>query len=187
MATRVKGKSSVSGFAKQLIAGTDKHLASTAQVMLAGGSFTAAEVTAKLQSLVKLRADVDAAKATTKARLADEKAAMPALRIFMDAYATFVKAAFGTAPDALADFGLHPKTRAQPTVEAKAAAAAKGKSTRAARHTMGSRQRASVKGAVTGIVVTPIVAPQPVETAPSSPTAHATSAGTTAVATPRSA
>src|SRR5579872_6595065 len=123
MATKARGKSGVPTLAMQLIAGTDKHLANTTQVMVAGGSFTPAEVRAKLQSLVKLRSDVDAAKATTQAKLATEKADMPALRTFMDAYATFVKAAFGTKPDVLADFGLHPKTRAPLTVEAKATAA----------------------------------------------------------------
>ena len=64
----------------QLIAGTDKHLSSVTQVMLTGGSFTRAQVTRQLQALVKLRDDVDAAKASTKARLALEKAEAPALR-----------------------------------------------------------------------------------------------------------
>jgi hypothetical protein len=169
MGTKTQGKQSIAALAEQLIAGTNKHLANTAQVMVAGSSFTAAQVTAKLQSLVTLRSDVDAARASTKARLAAEKADMPALRTFMDAFVSFVKAAFGTQPDVLADFGLHPKVRAPLTVEQKTAAAAKRKATRAARHTMGSKQRKTVKGNVTGIVVTPVAAGQPTATAPSGP------------------
>ena len=152
--------------------------------MLVGGSFTPAQVTAQLQALVNLCNDEDVAKASTKAKLAVEKADMPSLRIFMNAFVTFVKAAFGTAPDVLADFGLHPKARTPLTAEAKTAAAAKRKATRAARHTTGAKQKKSVKGAVTGILVTPITAGQPVATAPSGPSASATSTGTTAATTP---
>jgi hypothetical protein len=82
--------------------------------------------------------------ALTQGKLAVEKANMPALRIILDAYVSFVKAAFGTAPDVLADFGLHPKARTPLTVEAKTAAVAKRNATRAARHTtVRSRRRAS--------------------------------------------
>jgi len=184
MVTKVKGKGTVVALAEQLIAGTSKHLANVTQVIVAGGSFTPTQVTEKLQALVKLRNDVDAAKALTKAKLAAEKTDMTSLRIFMDAFVTFVKAAYGTSPDVLADFGLHPKARTPQTVEAKTAAAAKRKATRAARHTMGAKQKKGVKGAVTGIVVTPITAASPTATVPSSPSAPATSTGTTAAATP---
>jgi hypothetical protein len=171
--------------AQKLIAGTNKHLASTTQIMLAGSSFTPAQVTERLQALVNLRRDVETANASTKAKLAVEQANLPALRVFLDAMVTFVKAAFGNAPDVLADFGLHPKATTPLTVEAKAAAAAKRKATRAARHTMGAKQKKSVKGAVTGIVVTPIAAAQPVSAAPTSPSAPAPpSPGATAGPTP---
>jgi hypothetical protein len=179
-----KGKGTAVDLAEKLIAGTNKHLANVTQVMLAGGSFTPTQVTAKLQALVNLRNDVDAAKASTKAKLATEKTDMAPLRIFMDAFVTFVKAAYSTSPDVLADFGLHPKARTPQTVEAKAAAAAKSKATRAARHTMGTKQKKSVKGAVIGITVTPVTAPQPIATEPNSPKTPATSTGTTAVTTP---
>ena len=176
-------KGTVVALARSLIAGTNKHLGSTTQVMLAGGSYTAAQITSKLDQLVRLRTDVDAAKATTTAKLAVEKTDMPALRIFMDALVSFVKAAYGNAPDVLADFGLHPKVVTPLTVEAKAAAAAKRKATRAARNTMGSKQKKSVKGDVIGITLTPVTAAHPVvTTATSSPTAGATSTGATAAA-----
>lgn len=135
------GKASVVDLAKQLIAGTNKHLASTTQVPFSGGSYTPAQIMMQFQAIVDLRAGVDAAKATTKARVASEKADGPALRSLMDAFVTYLKAAFGTQPDVLADFGIHPKARAPLTVEAKAAAAAKRKATRAARHTMGTKQK----------------------------------------------
>jgi hypothetical protein len=173
-------KGNVIALAEQLIAGTNKHLATLSEMKVASGSYTPSQVTAQLQAFATLRKDVDAAKASTKAKLAAEKVEMPARRTFLDAYVSFVKAAFSKSPDVLADFGLQPKkARASLTVEQKAAAAAKRKSTRAARHVMGSKQRKLVSGDVTGVVVTPVTAAkQPVTTtAPASPTAPATSMG----------
>jgi hypothetical protein len=187
MGAKNNGKGQVVAFAKQLIAGADKHLAKTTQVAFAGGSFTPDQITSKLQAIVDLRTGVEAAKATTKAKIAVETADTPALRTFMRAFVSYVKVAYGTSPDVLADFGLNPKARAPLTVEAKAAAAAKRTATRAARHTMGTKQKKAIKGAVTGIVVTPITASSPTVTAPSSPTAPATSTGPTAPTAPHTA
>ena len=146
MTTKQVGKSVVAALAGKLIVGTGKHLAGVTQVLLVGGSYTPAEVTSKLQQIVTLRAGVDAAKAAAKTKLTAEEADMPALRIFMDAYVTYVKAAFGNVPDALADFGLAQKKAHAPlTIEQKAAAAAKRKATRAARGTMGPKQMPQLK------------------------------------------
>ena len=98
-----------------------------------------------------------------------------------------MKVNFSTSPDVLADFGINPKARTPLTVEAKAAAVAKRTATRAARHTMGSRQKEGIKGDVTGVVVTPIAAPSPTVTPPSGPAAPATSGGTTAASSPTAA
>ena len=192
MATKKNnGKGQVVASAKQLIAGTEKRLAKGTQVSFAGGAFTPDQITSELQSIVNLRADVDGANAAAKAKLAAETIAMPALRTFMSAYVAFIKVAYGTSPDALADFGINPKARAQLKGEAMVAAAAKRKATRAARHTMGSKQRLGVKGDVTGITVTPISAtPSTVATpsvGPGSPSAPATSTGTTAATATRTA
>jgi hypothetical protein len=182
MATK-NTKGTVVTLAQQLSAGVQKHLANVPQVMFAGGPFTPAQITSKLQQIVTLRSDVDAAKAQTKAKLAAEEADMPALRTFMGALVSFVKATYGNAPDVLADFGVHPKVRTPLTVEAKAAAAAKRAATRAARHTTGAKQKKAIKGAVTGITVTPVTATQPAVATPTSPTAGATSSGPTAAPT----
>ncbi len=185
MNTRMDDKGQVVAFAKQLIAGANKNLTGTTQFTLLGSSFTPAQLTAKLQSLVNLRADVDTARATARAKLAAEEADAPALRTLMVAFATYVKAAYGSSPDVLADFGISPKARASLTAEAKAAAAVKRKATRAARHTMGTQQRKGVRGTVTGIVVSPIMAATPTATAASHPTALATNESAPAASRPR--
>jgi hypothetical protein len=174
MTSKKNTKSAVADQAKQLIAGTAKHLASVTQVILEGSTYTPADVTNKLTQIVNVRADVDAAKASTKAKLATETTLMPALRTFMAAYVTYVKAAFGSVPDSLADFGMQPrKVPAPATVEEKAAAAAKRASTRAARKTMGPKQKLEVMGDVTGITLTPVTASTHVAptAAPATPTA----------------
>jgi hypothetical protein len=161
MATRIKNKGQVAAAAKQLIAGAEKHLAGATPIALLGSSFTPSQITSQLQTVVTLRADVDASRASTNAKIANEATQMPALRAFMSAFESFIMGAFGSSPDVLADFGTARKARAPITVEAKAAAAAKRASTRAARHTMGSKQKKGIKGDVTGVVVTPITASAP--------------------------
>ncbi len=168
------GKSTEASRAKQLIAGTKKHLANASSLAFGGSTFTPAQVEASIQTLIDLRTGVDDAKAATKARLAAEAAQAPALRILTDAYVTYVKATYGNSPDVLADFGLKPKKVKTPlTIEQMAAAAAKRKATRAARKTMGTKQKKAVKGTITTIVsptpstaATPVVQQSPVASAP---------------------
>jgi hypothetical protein len=166
--------------AEQLVAGTKKHFSNAGSLMFGGGTFTPAQVEASLQAIVDLRTAVDKAKADTKAKVEAEKAQTPSLRSQMAAFVTFVRATFGNAPDILADFGLKPKkARTPPTTETKAAALAKTKATRTARHTMGSKAKKKVKGTVMTIVTAPsstpatpvAVTPSPAASAPATPAA----------------
>jgi hypothetical protein len=184
MATNDRSKSQVAALAGQLIAGTANVLTSTPSVVLLGSSYTPAQIASKLQSIVTLRSDVDAAKAATKAKLAAEASQSPALRDLMVAFESYLRGAYGSQPDVLAQFGLQPKkVRTPATVAAKAVAVAKRAATRVARHTMGSVQKKAVKGDVTGVVVVPVTSASAPTATPSSPTAPATSGGNQA-ATP---
>jgi hypothetical protein len=149
--------------AGRLIAGIGKRFANVGALTFAGSTLTPAQVTDKLNQLVALRNDVNVARANLKVKVAAEQASAPSLREFMLLFVAFVKASFAGLADALGDFSLQPKkARAPRTTEEIAAANAKRKATRAARGVMGSKQRKNVKGDVTGVTVTPIVAPQPV-------------------------
>ncbi|HEX8796565.1 MAG TPA: hypothetical protein VF765_36695 [Polyangiaceae bacterium] len=181
--TQLKGKGKEAALAEQLIAGTQKHLATLTQVIVDGSAYTPAQAEAQLQAFANLRNDVDTARAALKAKLVDETAKAPGLRAFLVAYIQFVMAAFGSSPDVLADFGLQPKkARAPLTTEQKAAAAAKRAATRKARGTTGKRKKLAVTGNVTGVQITPITtaaASTPAQTAPStSAESPATTAGT---------
>jgi hypothetical protein len=101
----------------------------------------------------------------------------------MKALVQMVQAAFGTQVDVLADFGLDPKKAPAPlTTEQQAAALAKRTATREARGTKGTKAKQGIKGAVTGVVMTPVVAGPPV-VQPTTPAA-APSTGTAATGTP---
>jgi hypothetical protein len=142
--------------AEQLIAGTKKHFPTTGSLVFGGATYTPAQIEASLQTLIDLRAAVDAAKATAKAKVAAEKTQSTPARTLMAAFEAFVKVTFGNAPDVLADFGLTPKKVPTPlTPQEKVVATAKRAATRAARHTMGKVQKKAVKGTITTIVTPP--------------------------------
>jgi hypothetical protein len=161
--------------AEQLAEGTQKHIGATTPVLVAGGTFTSVQIVAQLNSLTALRAAVDSAKSALRARLADERSKAPTLVAFLQAYEGFVRSAFGTQPDVLADFGLAPrKIKTPPTVEQKAAAKAKRAATRAARGTIGKKKKLAIHGNVTGVLVTPVTQPATAQPLPTPPTAAAT-------------
>ena len=153
--------------AKQFVAGIGKHFATVPSMTVGSATLTPAEATQRMQTLVNLRTTVNDAKATTKTRLADEQAQSPALIGLLTEFGSYVKASYSKSPDVLADFGLAPKKARTPlTVAQKAAAAAKSKATRAARHTMGKVQKQAVTGDVVSVSITPLTAPKPAASAP---------------------
>ena len=171
MASKITGKATAADLAESLIAGVQKRLPN-GSLTFAGGTFTAAQITSELQQLVDLRAAVTAARAATQVKVDAETIKLPALRAFMNALVQCIRVAFGTQADVIADFGLPPKKVPTPlTVEQKAAAAAKREATRAARGTKSAKAKKGIKGAVTGVVLSPVVAGPPVVQAPIAPTA----------------
>jgi hypothetical protein len=150
---------------RKMIVGVQKHLKGS--LLLANKSYTADEVVALLQQ----RVDADAAVSTTKSAyanaVAQERTVNESTKQFFDALIGYLRASYGQAIDTLGDFGIAPRKQGKPNVKTRAAGIDKNLATRSARHTMGSRQKLSVKGEVH---VTP---PQP--TAPAAPvvtTAH---------------
>jgi hypothetical protein len=169
----IRTKETDVALARQLIAGFRLHMSTISSLTVDGVSFTPAQIEAFLQELIDLRTAVDDAKSATKAKIVNEEAQAPALRSRMAALVAIVKGSFASSPDVLADFGLKPKKAATPlTIGQMADAAAKRAATRAARHTMGPKQKQRVKGTITTIVPPPAatapapVAPSPVANAP---------------------
>jgi hypothetical protein len=183
MTTTNQGKGTRATRAGQLIAGSRKRFANGTQVLtFAGGlaNVSVDQAVAELQTLIDNRVASVTARATARDKVKAERAAMPALVAFMNAFEALIRIMFANDTTALADFGLAPHKQPGPKkVEAKAVAAAKAKATREARGTMGPKAKRAIHGNVTAsIVVTPLTtAPAEAPTAPAKAEAPTPSPG----------
>lgn len=146
-----------------LISGLQKHFPN-GSFTLGNVPYTTAALVTLFTSLADAIAAADSAKASAKQAVAAARAVRVKVGPVMQDLLRFLLVTFRTADSILADFGIQPTGAKTKTAEEKAAAAAKAKSTREKRGIVGKRKRASVKGDVTGVVMTPITdapAPQP--------------------------
>ena len=151
-----------------LVAGTLKHFPS-GTFTLGNTAYTTATLVQALQALEQALVALNAAQANAKdagtALRNSEATVVPLVRD----YKRFLLAAFSSATQQLADFGLPgPKARKPLATEQRAAATAKMRATRTARGTMSKKKKLTIKGDVTGVVVTPVVNP-PAQPAPVTP------------------
>jgi len=161
MSNKVRTKATLQQRVRSLISGTQKHYA-TGTLTVGGVSYDAATLIPILQGLDNALTASDAAKAkwndALKSVQDENTKVLPVIRDLQ----SYLVTSLGNAPSTLADFGLVPrKVRAPLTAQQLAAAAAKRKATRTARNTMGAQQKKAVKGNVTDVVVTPVVAGTP--------------------------
>jgi glyceraldehyde-3-phosphate dehydrogenase/erythrose-4-phosphate dehydrogenase len=148
-----------------IAAGALKHFPN-GNLLLANHTFTTA---ADLATFIQ--ADIDACDAADRARAAwltavhEQTASHAAVAPVLRALKRQLLAQFGDTPAAnatLADFGYTAPKVVQRTSTANAAAAAKARATRQARHTMGKNQKKDVKGKVdVALVVTPTAGTAP--------------------------
>jgi hypothetical protein len=166
--------------ATDLIAGTKQHFPNANETLeFAGATYVVASILTSLQTILDLRAAVEQAQATAKAKVAAESSQAPPLLAIMVAYVTFLRSRFGNSVETLDDFGLKPRKRPPPkTAEEKAVAAAKAKATRKARHTMSAKQKKPIKGNVdAALVVTPMASVPAAEAADGAKAATPAAAG----------
>ncbi len=173
--TTTKGKGTRATRAGQLIAGAKKHFTNGTQVLTFAGALanvTVDQAVGELQELIDNRAATVAAQATARDKVKTERAAMPALLAFMNAFEGLIRIMFGSDTPSLADFGLAPRKQPGPKKTAdKAVTAAKAKATRQARGTKGPKAKKAIHGNVTAsIVVTPLTTlPAEAPAAPAAP------------------
>jgi hypothetical protein len=157
-----------------LIAGLQQQLPKGTFTLVSTAYTTATLVTA-LQGVITALTNLDAAQAGAKAALVAWKAEHATMGPTVLALKRILQSMYANAPDTLAVFGLKPRKALAPrTAEEKAASAAKAAATRKARGTAGKKQKAAVKGNVTGVTITPVVAPTAVAAqTPASPASTA--------------
>jgi len=170
---------------QKLIDGLNKHAATIPFLVVGGASHPTADIIAAVQARLATAGAALSTRATWLSAVKADADERSKTKAFVSGVRQALQVAFAGSVDALADFGLKPrKPPAARTPEEKAAAAAKAKATRLARHTMGPQQKKGVKGAVTGVVVTPVSAAQPTAVAPTGSSAPATSMGASAGGAP---
>jgi hypothetical protein len=128
--------------------GIKENAQSLTFVVVAGKQVPPADILAVLQKRLDSNRHVvttrlvwqDAVKADR-----DERAQSQAL---VNGVRQSLQSAYADSADTLGKYGLKPRKPRVVSTDAKVAAAAKAKATRAARHTMGSKQKAQIKGTV---------------------------------------
>ena len=135
-----------------------------AKFVVNGVAMTGATFVERIQKMVaSMTATDDAHRQLTVATVAEEEN-RAALRDEADAYRAYVLSVFGASSKEYAALGFQPKKRSEPDLQTRAAAADKLRATRAARHTMGKKQRAAIHGVVAPVPATP--SPVPVAATP---------------------
>jgi hypothetical protein len=151
---------------QELIAGLTKHQPTLSSLVIGGTSFKTADLNGILQTRIDAATKAVTARATWQAAVKADIEERTKTKTFVSGLRQALQVAFAGSIEALADFGLKPRKARVTTPEQKAAAAAKAKATRIARHTMGPKQKAQVKGTVPQAA--PVTPPSPT-TAPAAP------------------
>jgi hypothetical protein len=139
------------------MSGIDKHLAGEPPIPVGGSTEAPAAVKQSLQNMVNASDATQVARGEWIDASQSEQAMREVVVPLLSALKSFVLLKFGDKDTAtLADFGFTARKQVQTTVDTKATAVEKRAATRTARHTMGPRQKAKVKG-----TVAPAAAPAP--------------------------
>jgi hypothetical protein len=134
---------------QSLIDGFTKHASAITSMAILGTTQTTKDVVATLQSLIDSARTVQTTRATWQVAVQADRALRDKTKTFVSVVKQSLLAAFAGQLDTLADFGLTARKPHVATPEEKIAAAAKAKATREARHTMGPKKKAGIKGTVT--------------------------------------
>jgi hypothetical protein len=155
-------KNSRKSINQQLIEGTQKHLEKSWVMYFGGKKYTVHDIIDVLERRVDSAHACTTARAALHGAIKADDALNEQTATLVSAFRQSVLGMFITSPGALADFGLSPRREPRTlSLEEKALRAEKAKATRAARHTLGPRQRQAITGSV-GDDVTP-KSPTPVQ------------------------
>ncbi len=162
-----KNKATRQNASRKIVSGIRKHL--TESVTLVGVTYTPSKLAKMFQDGIDVADATDAASKAWHAAVATEKENTQALSGVQTSLRDHVSATYGASSTEFADFGFAPKAVRVVTADTKAEAVKKRAATRAARRTMGSRQRLEVTGEVPPAPSTPTTAATPA--APAAPEA----------------
>ena len=146
MGTTNISKANAHALDQKAIAGVDKYFAKVKTLTLAGTTYTPSTLKATLQAEIDANTSLDDLRAQFKQQAASTRTARAKARAARKALKAYVLGVYGAdAVQMLEDFGMT-KSQGTLSVKAKADAVAKAQATRKARHTMGKRQKRTIKG-----------------------------------------
>jgi hypothetical protein len=133
---------------QSLLDGINKHSATMPTVIVAGAAVPLKDITTTLQARIEAAKNVTPAKATWQVAVAADRDQRAKSKTLVTVLKQTLVLHFDGQVETLADFGLTGRKTTVVSPETRVAAAAKAKATRAARHTMGKKQKAKIKAAV---------------------------------------
>jgi len=123
-------------------------------------TYSGPEVIAQVQAILGSAQAVSNARGTLADAIRDDRVMQANNAQFLRHLRSMLRGAYSGNSSTLAEFGLEPvKTRPPPTNDELLLRVAKSLATRKKRRTMGKRQKAAIKGNVTGVVITPVEGP----------------------------
>jgi hypothetical protein len=147
MSTEIKKRSEQIAADQAMAAGVQKFLVQYPALTVGSQSLTPAAIVTVLQNRINANVAVQTAEAAHTAAVKANLLERSQTSTFESALRQMVQGMFSQSPDTLAVFGLKPRKSTKKTVATKAETVAKAKATRAARHTMGSKQKLEITGA----------------------------------------
>ena len=148
-------RQSVVALDQTVIAGVDKHYVNVPSLALGGASYTPTELKSIFQGEIDLEKDLEDARAKVRQLMQSARISRAKVRALRQLLRTYVLTTAGAdAAQTLLDFGIKPKP-STPALDTKVKAKVQRAATRKARHTMGKKQKQSVKGQVPETTATP--------------------------------
>lgn len=161
---------------QKLSEGLKKHQQTLSSLVIEGKAFTTPELIAAVQARLDSANAVLSTRATWQNTVKTDRDEQAKTKGFVSGLRQALLVAFAGSIDTLADFGLVGRKPRVISPEKKLAAAQKAKATRAARHTLGKKQKAAIKGtapqaapATSPSTASPTPAPVPTSPSPAAP------------------
>jgi hypothetical protein len=141
---------------RSLESGVQQYMASDT-ITIASQTYTGAELLARIQVSLDSATSVQEARGALTDAIAKDRLVRKREASFLQDLRLVIGLRFSNSTETLQAFAIQPKKkRKPPSVQESLAAAAKLRATRAERRTMGKRQKAAIKGNVTGVKITPV-------------------------------
>ena len=148
--SNVLNKTTALALNKKIAEGVDKHFSKVKSLTVGGTTYTPKDLLAVLNAENDASSAVDSTRTQLVDQVATHRTAKVKAAAVRSALKVYILGTYGKkAVQMLGDFGMSaPKATGKRTVETKVQAVAQAKATREARHTMGKKQKASIKGTV---------------------------------------